>query len=165
MFLQNYYYYFQKALSPEFCDKIIEQGKQQIIESATVADANLQKARKSGISGGARSYTKKNKMNKELSSEISGSLRLIGFSWINSLRFSENFSDFLRFLIFFSQIWRRFYEVASPQKIGHGRSFWEFLFFVRCNLQRTNNLKIQKFQGPVPICFCCLLLFTNYKML
>ena len=49
MFLQNYYYYFQKALSPEFCDKIIEQGKQQIIESATVADANLQKARKSSI--------------------------------------------------------------------------------------------------------------------
>ena len=47
MFLQNYYYYFQKALSPEFCDKIIEQGKQQIIKSATVADSNLQKARKS----------------------------------------------------------------------------------------------------------------------
>jgi len=49
MYLENYYYYFQKALSSDFCDKIIEHGKQQVVEEAKVADENLQQARNSSI--------------------------------------------------------------------------------------------------------------------
>jgi len=49
MYLQNYYYYFQKALTSEFCDRIIEHGKKQIQEEAKVADPNLQKIRNSSI--------------------------------------------------------------------------------------------------------------------
>ena len=48
MFLDNYYYYFQKALTPEFCDKIIETGKSKIIEKAKTHDESL-KARNSSI--------------------------------------------------------------------------------------------------------------------
>ena len=49
MYLENYYYYFQKALSSDFCDKIIEHGKQQVVEEAKVADETLQQARNSSI--------------------------------------------------------------------------------------------------------------------
>ena len=48
MFLDNYYYYFQKALTPEFCDKIIETGKSKIVEKAKILDESL-KARNSSI--------------------------------------------------------------------------------------------------------------------
>ena len=34
MLRQNYYYVFPQALSHEFCDKIIEQGKQQVVQEA-----------------------------------------------------------------------------------------------------------------------------------
>jgi len=49
MFLQNYYYYFPQVLSSEFCNKVIEQGNQQVIQNAKVADSNLQKIRNSSI--------------------------------------------------------------------------------------------------------------------
>ena len=48
MFLDNYYYYFKKALTSEFCDKIIETGKSKIVEKAKILDENL-KARDSSI--------------------------------------------------------------------------------------------------------------------
>ena len=48
MFLDNYYYYFQKALTSEFCDKIIETGKSKIIEKAKILDETL-KARDSSV--------------------------------------------------------------------------------------------------------------------
>ena len=48
MFLDNYYYYFQKALTTEFCDKIIETGTSKIIERAKIQDESL-KARNSSI--------------------------------------------------------------------------------------------------------------------
>jgi len=49
MLLQNYYYVLPQALSHEFCDKIIEQGKQQVVQEAKVADENLQKSRNSSV--------------------------------------------------------------------------------------------------------------------
>lgn len=49
MYLQNYYYYFKSALSSEFCDKIIEHGKKQVVQEAKVADETLQKTRNSSI--------------------------------------------------------------------------------------------------------------------
>ena len=48
MFLDNYYYYFKKALASEFCDKIIETGKSKIVEKAKILDENL-KARDSSL--------------------------------------------------------------------------------------------------------------------
>jgi len=48
MFLDNYYYYFQKALTSEFCDKIIETGKSKIFEKAKIHDETL-KARDSSV--------------------------------------------------------------------------------------------------------------------
>lgn len=48
MFLDNYYYYFQKALTTEFCDKIIETGKSKIVEKAKIHDESL-KVRDSSI--------------------------------------------------------------------------------------------------------------------
>ena len=44
MNLKNYYWYFQKALSDEFCDKVIELGK------------SLQ--RKKALTGTGKKYTK-----------------------------------------------------------------------------------------------------------
>ena len=41
MFLKNYYYYFPQVLNTEFCDKIIEHGKQQVQEKAKIADEKL----------------------------------------------------------------------------------------------------------------------------
>ena len=49
MYLQNYYYYFPKALTSEFCDQIIEHGKKQVQEEAKVVDSDKQKARNSSI--------------------------------------------------------------------------------------------------------------------
>ena len=48
MFLENYYYYFQQALTSDFCDKIIQQGKNQVAEEAKTQDENL-KVRSSSI--------------------------------------------------------------------------------------------------------------------
>jgi PKHD-type hydroxylase len=41
MYLKNYYYYFPKVLKPEFCDKIIEIGKEKTQQKAEIADKNL----------------------------------------------------------------------------------------------------------------------------
>ena len=49
MYLQNYYYYFKSALSSEFCDKIIEHGKKQVVQEAKVVDQSLQKTRNSSV--------------------------------------------------------------------------------------------------------------------
>ena len=48
MFLKNYYYYFKEALTSEFCDKIIQHGKTQVLEEAKIADEK-QKARNSSV--------------------------------------------------------------------------------------------------------------------
>ncbi len=40
MNLQNYYYYFQSALTPKFVDDIVEYGKQHTAEMAVTGGAN-----------------------------------------------------------------------------------------------------------------------------
>jgi PKHD-type hydroxylase len=52
MYLKNYYYYFEGALSKEFCDQIIENGKKQVEEKASVTKddtRDLSKVRDSSI--------------------------------------------------------------------------------------------------------------------
>lgn len=52
MNLKNYYYYFKGALSKEFCDQIIENGKKQVEEKAFVTNddtRDLKKIRDSSI--------------------------------------------------------------------------------------------------------------------
>ena len=49
MFLQNYFYYFEKALSDDFCDQIIQLGKEQVQQKASTEDVDLQKSRDSSV--------------------------------------------------------------------------------------------------------------------
>lgn len=50
MLLENYFCYFKKALSSEFCDKIIDHGKKKVVEEAKVDNEDMQKSRNSSVS-------------------------------------------------------------------------------------------------------------------
>ena len=49
MFLQNYFYYFEKALSDDFCDQIIQLGKEHVQQKALTENTDLQKSRDSSV--------------------------------------------------------------------------------------------------------------------